>query len=101
MLQFFDQSELDPGSVDGPENDLRIGIQGNPSFGNVRVIMLGMKNATTNDISGEVWFNELRLSELKNQGGWGPLWQVWTPIWPILQILVPPLDEATTWIWFN
>ena len=70
VLQFFDQSELDPGSVDGPENDLRIGIQGNPSFGNVRVIMLGMKNATTNDISGEVWFNELRLSELKNQGGW-------------------------------
>jgi len=70
QLQFFDQSELDPSSVDGPENDVRIGIQGNPSFGNVRVIMLGLRNATTNDISGEVWFNELRLSELKNQGGW-------------------------------
>ena len=69
-LQFFDQSELDPGSVDGAENDLRIGILGNPSFGAVRVIMLGLKNTTTNDISGEVWFNELRLSELKNQGGW-------------------------------
>ncbi|MBV1922592.1 MAG: cell surface protein SprA [Flavobacteriaceae bacterium] len=55
----------------GPENELRIGIKGNPSFGNVRNIMLGMKNTLTNeDICGEVWFNELRLSELKNQGGW-------------------------------
>ncbi len=70
QTRFFDQAELDPGSAAGPENDLRIGIQGNPSFGNVRVIMLGMRNATNNDISGEVWFNELRLSELKNEGGW-------------------------------
>ncbi|MFT4698129.1 MAG: cell surface protein SprA [Flavobacteriaceae bacterium] len=58
----------------GPENELRIGIKGNPSFGNVRTIMLGMKNSLTNeDVCGEVWFNELRLSELKNQGGWAAI----------------------------
>ncbi len=68
---YFDQSELDP-NYSGPENEMRIGIKGNPSFGNVRTIMLGMKNRETNtsDIAGEVWFNELRLSELKNEGGW-------------------------------
>lgn len=68
---YFDQSELDP-NYSGPENEMRIGIKGNPSFGNVRTVMLGMKNRETNtsDIAGEVWFNELRLSELKNEGGW-------------------------------
>jgi cell surface protein SprA len=70
QVTYFNQADLDPSSADGPENDLRIGIKGNPSFGNVRTIMLGLKNPTTNDICGEVWFNELRLSELKNQGGW-------------------------------
>lgn len=73
QITFYDQSELDAGSAGGPENELRIGIKGNPSFGNVRTIMLGMKNTTTGDISGEVWFNELRLSELKNQGGWAAI----------------------------
>lgn len=69
-ITFYSQDELIPGSADGPENDLRIGIKGNPSFGNVRIITLGLKNGTTQDVCGEVWFNELRLSELKNQGGW-------------------------------
>lgn len=69
QITFYNQSELDE-SFSGPENELRIGIKGNPSFGDVRVIMIGLKNASTNDICGEVWFNELRLSELNNQGGW-------------------------------
>ncbi len=66
---FFDQEEL-VGGVSGGGNPLQIGIRGNPSFGNVRTIMLGLKNPTTNDLCGEVWFNELRLSELENKGGW-------------------------------
>lgn len=67
---FFEQADLDPSSASGSENDLRIGIKGNPSFGDVRIIMLGLKNPTTNELCGEVWFNEMRLSELKNKGGW-------------------------------
>ena len=67
---FYNEEDLDPETAGGPENDMRIGIKGNPSFGNVRTIMLGLKNRTTNELCGEVWFNELRLSELKNQGGW-------------------------------
>jgi|TARA_R100000479_G_scaffold174871_1_gene124333 cell surface protein SprA len=71
---YFMQSELDP-NFSGPENEMRIGIKGNPSFGNVRIVMLGMKNRedNTSDIAGEVWFNELRLSELKNEGGWAAI----------------------------
>ena len=52
---------------------LRVGIKGNPSFGDVRVLMLGLKNGNPSsgrDICGEAWFNELRLSDLQNEGGW-------------------------------
>jgi len=68
-VNFFNQSELDGGGSNG-ENELKIGIKGNPSFGNVRTIMLGVRNTTNDELCGEVWFNELRMSELKNKGGW-------------------------------
>jgi cell surface protein SprA len=39
--------------------------------------MLGLKNGSPlnsgADICGEVWFNELRLSELDNEGGWAAI----------------------------
>ena len=68
-VSFFNQEDLDPG-FSGPENPLRIGIKGNPSFGNVRVIMLGVRNNSANEVCGETWFNELRMTELDNKGGW-------------------------------
>nr|WP_239970570.1 cell surface protein SprA [Confluentibacter citreus] len=49
----------------------RIGIKGNPNFGDIRTLMVGVKNATSSDdICGEIWFNELRLSDMENEGGW-------------------------------
>ncbi|HET7360730.1 MAG TPA: cell surface protein SprA, partial [Salinimicrobium sp.] len=54
--------------------ELRFGIKGNPSFGDIRILMLGVKNGleetSSRELCGEVWFNELRLSDLKNEGGW-------------------------------
>lgn len=50
----------------------RIAIKGNPNFGDIRVLMVGVKNSGSTGIEtcGEVWFNELRMSELENEGGW-------------------------------
>jgi cell surface protein SprA len=52
----------------------RIAIKGNPNFGNIRVLMVGVKNSGTSlnnpTACGEVWFNELRMSDLENEGGW-------------------------------
>ena len=49
----------------------RVAIKGNPNFGDVRTLMIGIKNARTGfDICTEVWFNELRLSDMDNEGGW-------------------------------
>ena len=64
----FDQNDIYFIEVDG----LKIGIKGNPNIGFVRTLMLGVKNNSTNrneHLRGEVWFNELRLAEMDNEGG--------------------------------
>src|SRR5690606_23512175 len=46
-------------------------VKENPNVGDVRTLMVGGKNATTyDDVCGELWCNELRLSDLENEGGW-------------------------------
>lgn len=71
-IHFFNQEELEGGVVGG-SNPLKIGIKGNPSYGNVRTIMLGIKNPTSHELCGEVWFNEMRMTELENKGGWAAI----------------------------
>lgn len=48
----------------------RVGIKGNPNFGDIRTLMVGVKNISNVEECAEVWFNELRLSGLDNEGGW-------------------------------
>ncbi len=52
---------------------LRIGIRGNPSLGSIRSMMVGIKNTDNLPARGEVWFNELRLAGLDNNGGWAAI----------------------------
>lgn len=81
-VRFINEGELDS-SLLGRENELRLGIKGNPNFGLVRTIMIGIRNntkspqipssgatASNRAIRGEVWFNELRLAEMDSEGGW-------------------------------
>ncbi|NPA43705.1 MAG: cell surface protein SprA [Chlorobi bacterium] len=68
-LILVDEAQLDPAAAGRP-NRLTIGIKGNPDFSDVRVIMVGVRNRTSSLICGEAWFNELRLTEMKNEGGW-------------------------------
>ncbi|WP_290842013.1 cell surface protein SprA [Flavobacterium sp.] len=81
-VRFINEGELNA-ALAGRENELRLGIKGNPNFGLVRTLMIGIKNNTRNPliptagttasnrpIRGEVWFNELRMAEMDNQGGW-------------------------------
>ena len=78
-VYYQNEEILDPSAINKP-NKLRLGIKGNPNFGLVRTLMVGVKNLTNvlnttehplnpRDISGEVWFNELRLAEMDNKGG--------------------------------
>ena len=58
-------TDYDP---DKPNN--RISIMGNPSLGEVKTMIIGVRNLSTGQKSGEVWVNELRLRETNNEGGW-------------------------------
>ena len=53
---------------DRPGN--KISVMGNPTIGDVKVMMIGVRNVTGEVKSGEVWVNELRLLESNNEGGW-------------------------------
>ncbi len=60
----------DDNTTDGDGDDiLRLGIKGNPNFGLVRTLMVGIKNNHTDRVRGEVWFNELRIADMNNEGG--------------------------------
>jgi cell surface protein SprA len=68
--------EIDP-NIDAANSRLKISIKGNPNFGQVRTLMVGVRNNTgkepqdlpVRNIKGEVWFNELRLAGMDNKGG--------------------------------
>jgi cell surface protein SprA len=68
-IYYQNEEQLDPKAA-SKTNKLRLGIKGNPNFGLVRTLMVGVKsNETSRRIKGEVWFNELRLADMDNKGG--------------------------------
>ncbi len=58
------------GEYDPNNQNNRINIMGNPSLGEVKTMMIGVRNLTGSVKSGEVWVNELRLIDVVNKGGW-------------------------------
>ncbi len=50
-----------------PQN--KITVLGNPTLEDVASIMIGVRNNGQHDASGEVWVDELRLSQFNEQGG--------------------------------
>ncbi len=63
--------ELDPSLTgDTSRGVLKLGVKGNPNFGQVRTLMVGIRNNSSSRVRGEVWFDELRLAGLNNKGGW-------------------------------
>jgi cell surface protein SprA len=62
------------------EKGNRISVSGNPNFSSIRTIMIGVRNpkAGSNPYgpddglpkSGEIWLNELRLTDFNENGGW-------------------------------
>ena len=58
----------------------KITIKGNPNIGILQTVMLGVRNPQCSEINpgvddclpkcGQIWFNELRLTDFDNSGGW-------------------------------
>ena len=54
-----------------PDNESNtIRVKGNPSLSEVKTIMIGVRNVRNKLKSGEVWVNELRLTDFNEEGGW-------------------------------
>lgn len=58
-------SEYDPEKLSN-----KVSVKGNPSLSDINVIMIGVRNNSTKTKSGEVWVNELRLTDFDEDGGW-------------------------------
>ncbi|MDD4990688.1 MAG: cell surface protein SprA [Paludibacter sp.] len=59
------------------DNLNKISIVGNPSISDVSTIMIGVRNSgkdrTNEPKSGEIWVNELRMSQFDESGGWAAM----------------------------
>ena len=53
---------------DKPKN--RISVIGNPSIGQIKVMMIGVRNNTGTQKSATVWVNEMRMLGFNNKSGW-------------------------------
>lgn len=54
-----------------PDNaNNKVSVIGNPSLSDVYVIMIGVRNNSRIVRSGEIWVNELRLTDFDDEGGW-------------------------------
>lgn len=67
----------------------RVSIKGNPNTGNVRTIMIGVRNRKKKSSnpsddglkkSGIVWFDELRLTDMNDKSGWATVGSVRTSL---------------------
>ncbi|WP_373818938.1 T9SS outer membrane translocon Sov/SprA [Porphyromonas loveana] len=54
-----------------PENTSNtVSVMGNPTLSDVKTIMIGIRNNSTEIKSAEIWVNELRLTDYDEDGGW-------------------------------
>ena len=51
-------------------------ILGNPNLGAIQALFLGVQNVGQPSVCTEVWFNELRLTDISTQGGWAAVGKV-------------------------
>jgi cell surface protein SprA len=61
-------NEIYPSITADPE--ARIRVKGSPNLSNIRTLMIGIRNDATSNKTAELWFNELRVVDFDNKGGW-------------------------------
>ncbi|MDR1544586.1 MAG: cell surface protein SprA [Prevotellaceae bacterium] len=70
-------SLLVPFSLPDPDKQGNIvTIMGNPNLGEIETMMIGVRNKSKDIKTGEIWVNELRLTDYNEDGGWAALGNV-------------------------
>ncbi len=77
---------------DKPAN--RITVTGNPTLSEVKTIMVGIRNNSTELKSGEIWVNELRVTGFNEDGGWAATGNVNLTISDIANVNLSGLKET-------
>ena len=57
-------------SYDPNHDTNKVSIIGNPTLSDVRVVMVGVRNNSAKEKSGEIWVNELKVTDFDEDGGW-------------------------------
>lgn len=47
-----------------------IGVMGNPTLGDIRVMLIGIRNNSATMKDGTIWVNELKVTDFDSEGGW-------------------------------
>ena len=54
-----------------PENERNtVAVLGNPSLSDVRVMLIGIRNRSNSTKDGDIWVNELKVTDFNESGGW-------------------------------
>ncbi len=54
-----------------PENNQNtVAVLGNPSLSDVRVMLIGIRNRSNSVKDGDIWVNELKVTDFNESGGW-------------------------------
>lgn len=56
--------------LDPDQNQNTVGVMGNPSLSDVRVMLIGVRNRSNSVKDGTIWVNELKVTEFNEEGGW-------------------------------
>ncbi len=78
--------------TDKPNN--RITVVGNPTLSEVKNIMIGVRNRSSAAKTGEIWVNELRMTEFDEGGGWAAMADVAVALSDIATINVAGRTES-------
>ncbi|MGI9525610.1 MAG: cell surface protein SprA [Weeksellaceae bacterium] len=70
----YEANNLDRFPFEVDQEGRMIYVKGRPSLGNISTIMIGVRNTGNRDVNDAiVWVNELRLSDVSNEGGYAAL----------------------------
>ena len=72
-------------------------IIGNPNLGAVQAFFLGVQNVNRTNACTEVWFNELRLTDISEKGGWAAVGKVDMKLADLGTLTVSGSNKSVGW----
>ncbi|HEY4336542.1 MAG TPA: cell surface protein SprA [Puia sp.] len=72
-------------------------ILGNPNLGAIQAFFLGVQNVNRTTVCTEVWFNELRLTDISEKGGWAAVGKVDMKLADLGTLTVSGSNKSVGW----